>query len=145
MYALAEPIAKNLGLRIWDVRYLKEGASYFLRIFIDKDGGVDLDDCEALSRAIDEPLDTEDFIKDAYFLEVSSPGLERELVKQEHFRAFFGESVKVNLYKAIDGKKDYIGTLIDYADKNVTLEIDGERKTFMSGDISKVNVNDLDI
>ncbi len=145
MWELARPIAEQLGLDIWDVRYLKEGASYFLRIFIDKPGGVDLNDCENFSRAIDEPLDEHDFIKDAYFLEVSSPGLERELTRPEHFTAFLGESVKVSLYKAYDGNKTIIGVLSEYSDSTVTLDIDGQTVSFAKSDISKVNVNDLDI
>lgn len=145
VWELATPIAKDLGLDIWDVRYLKEGASYFLRIFIDKPGGVDLNDCENLSRAIDEPLDEHDFIKDAYFLEVSSPGLERELTRPEHFSAFMGESVKVSLYKAFDGNKTIIGVLSEYSDSALTLEVDGQTVSFARSEISKVNVNDLDI
>ena len=93
--SLVRPFADELGLKIWDIRYLKEGASWFLRIFIDKEGGVDIDDCERLSRAIDEPLDTADIIKDAYFLEVSSPGLFRELTRPEHFEEFEGVEVPV--------------------------------------------------
>ena len=83
--AMAEPIVAELGLGIWDVRYVKEGAEWYLRIFIDKEEGVSIDDCEAVSRALDEPLDKLDPIKEAYILEVSSPGLERELTRFEHF------------------------------------------------------------
>ncbi len=87
---LAVPIAADLGLRIWDVRYLKEGSQWFLRVFIDKDGGVDINDCENMSRALDAPLDELDPIAGEYILEVSSPGIERELIRPEHFMQFIG-------------------------------------------------------
>ena len=82
MEEIARPIADDLGLRIWDVRYLKEGSQWYLRVFIDKDGGVDINDCERMSRALDEPLDQADPIDGEYILEVSSPGIERELVNR---------------------------------------------------------------
>ena len=94
---LAESIAAELGLRIWDVTFTKEGASYYLRIFIDKDGGVGIDDCEAFSRAIDAPLDELDPIEQGYCLEVCSPGVERSLTKPAHFTACLGQRVQVRM------------------------------------------------
>ena len=138
------PIAESLGFDIWDVRYLKEGASYFLRIFIDKPEGITIDDCETFSRAIDEPLDKADPIKEAYFLEVSSPGLGRELIKEELFKAFIGEDVIVKLYKAIDKKKEIAGKLIDYENGKVVIEYNDEPLEIDKKDISKVNVDDID-
>ena len=141
---IISPIALEQNLDIWDVRYLKEGASYFLRIFIDKPEGITIDDCERFSRAIDEPLDEADPIKEAYFLEVSSPGLGRELVKPEHFEAFIGEEVVVKLYKAIDKKKELIGKLLNYENDEVVIECNGESLKIANKEISKVNLNDLD-
>lgn len=145
VYEVVAPFAEELGLDIWDIRYLKEGVSYFLRIFIDKEEGVTIDDCENLSRAIDEPLDLADPIKEAYFLEVSSAGLGRELIKPEHFEKFLGEEVVAKLYKALNGKKEIIGKLIDYENGNVIIECNGETVTLAKGEYSKVNLNDFDI
>ena len=138
------PIAENQGLKIWDVRYLKEGASYFLRIFIDKEDGVTIDDCEAFSRAIDEPLDKADPIKESYFLEVSSPGLGRELTKEEHFKKFIGDEVIVKLFRPIEKQKEFIGKLVDYENGKVVIECNDETIEFQKNDISKVNLNDID-
>ena len=101
VWEIVEPYAKELGLEIWDVRFLKEGASWYLRIFIDKDGGVGIDDCVNLSHAIDKPLDESDPIEQAYYLEVSSPGIERDLVRPEHFEAYIGEKVKVKMIRPV--------------------------------------------
>ena len=100
--AMAEPIAESLGLSVWDVRYIKEGASWYLRIFIDKEEGVSIDDCEAMSRAIDAPLDELDPVKEAYILEVSSPGIERELTRPEHFDRFIGADIMVRLIRPME-------------------------------------------
>ena len=95
VWQIAEPIARELGLEIWDIRFLKEGADWFLRIFIDKEGGIDISDCENMSRAIDKPLDEADPIEQSYCLEVSSPGVERDLVRPEHFERYKGADIKV--------------------------------------------------
>ena len=119
---LAAPIAAGLGLRIWDVRYLKEGSQWFLRVFIDKDGGVDINDCEAMSRALDEPLDRLDPIDGEYILEVSSPGIERELVRPEHFEQFIGADIMVKMIRPIEGiGKEFKGVLTAYDDGEVTV------------------------
>ena len=89
--SIVEPIAKEMGLEIWDIRFLKEGSQWYLRIFIDKEGGVSIDDCVDLTHAINKPLDEADPIEQAYCLEVSSPGIERELTRPEHFEKFIGE------------------------------------------------------
>lgn len=141
---IISPIAQEQNLDIWDVKYLKEGASYFLRIFIDKPEGITIDDCETFSRAIDEPLDEADPISEAYFLEVSSPGLQRELVKPEHFEAFIGEEVIVKLYKAIDKQKEFIGKLVGFENGELTIEYNGEPFKIEKQNIAKVNLNDLD-
>ncbi len=144
VFEIVEPFAKELGLEIWDIKYLKEGASYFLRIFIDKAEGITIDDCENLSRAIDEPLDDADIIKEAYFLEVSSPGLGRELSKQSHFDRFKGEKVKAKLYKAINSQKEIGGILVDYEKGNVIIKCNEQEVVLEKGDYSKIILDDFD-
>ena len=119
---LAKPIAESLGLMLWDVRFVKEGATWYLRLYIDKETGVTIEDCENMSRAIDEPLDELDPIEQSYFLEVSSPGIERELTRPEHFEAMAGETVRVTLYRPRDGKKEIIAVLAGMRDKVILLE-----------------------
>ena len=115
---IGEPIAESLGLTLWDVRFLKEGALWYLRFWIDKDGGVDLDDCEAFSRAVDGPLDDADFIAQAYSLEVCSPGIERELTRDEHFAQYIGSKVTV---KVTHPSEEIVGVLQAYEGKKISL------------------------
>ena len=110
-WSLAEPYARQLGLTLWDVLFVKEGASWYLRYIIDKEGGVTIEDCEALSRAVNDPLDEADFIRQAYYLEVSSPGLCRELKRPEHFAAMAGRPVRVLLIRPRDGGRELMGSL----------------------------------
>lgn len=127
VWELAEPIAEELGLSLWDVRFLKEGAVWYLRIFIDKPEGVTIDDCEAMSRAIDEPLDRLDPIEQNYCLEVSSPGIERELVRDEHFEAFLSAPVMVKLIRpGENGIRELKGTLLSHDKENVTIMLEGD-------------------
>lgn len=120
---LAEPIAQELGLTVWDVRFLKEGAQWYLRIFIDKPEGISIDDCEAMSRAINDPLDRLDPIEQNYCLEVCSPGISRELTRPEHFQAFLGAEIAVKLIRPLeDGTRTLIGLLKSYEDSVITLE-----------------------
>ena len=123
---LVEPIVEELGLVLWDVRYEKEGASWFLRIFIDGEEGVDINDCEKVSRAIDPVLDEADPIPDSYYLEVSSPGVERDLVRDWHFESFLGERIKLHLIREQNGLRDLEGILTEYdaSEKAVTVEDD---------------------
>ena len=119
---LAEPIVSSLGLSLWDVRYVKEGAQWYLRIFIDKPGGVDINDCEAVSRAVNDPLDELDPIENAYCLEVCSPGVERELVRDEHFAQFIGADIMIRLRRPIEGiGRDLDGKLRAFEDGMVTI------------------------
>ena len=114
--ALAAPIAKELGYDLWDVRFVKEGAEWYLRIFIDKPDGIGIDDCVAMSRAINDPLDRLDPIDQAYCLEVCSPGLNRELTRDEHFEAFLGWPVEVRLIRPLeDGRRELTGILEEYS------------------------------
>ena len=144
---LAAPIAEGLGLRIWDVRYLKEGSQWFLRIFIDKDGGVDINDCENMSRAVDEPLDRLDPIEGEYILEVSSPGVERELIRPEHFEQFIGADIMVKMIRPIEGiGKEFKGVLTAYEDGMVTItDHSGENTvTISKKDAAYIKLDDFD-
>ncbi len=146
VWEIVEPFAEELGLKIWDVRFLKEGSSWFLRIFIDKDGGVSIDDCVDLTHAINKPLDEADPIEQAYFLEVSSPGVERDLVRDEHFTAYIGEKIKVKMIRPIEGKREFSGILSDYSDGNITISLDDESGfTFTKKEASWIKVDDFDM
>ncbi len=120
--ALAEPVAAELGLMLWDVRFVKEGTMWYLRFIIDKEGGVSIDDCVAMSRRMNTILDEADPIAQSYCMEVESPGIERELVRPEHFEAFMGWPVNVRLIRPIDGRREFAGLLTAFADNTVTIE-----------------------
>jgi len=140
---IVAPFAEELGLDIWDIRFVKEGADWFLRIFIDKVGSVSIDDCVNFSHAIDKPLDDADPIEQSYCLEVSSPGLERELTRPEHFIKCLGKSVLVRLIRPIDGQRDFEGILEIYDEGNITVKTgDEEGFTFTKKEASWVKLND---
>lgn len=144
---LARPIAEQLGLRIWDVRYLKEGSQWFLRVFIDKDGGVDINDCERMSRALDEPLDEADPIAGEYILEVSSPGIERELLREEHFAEFIGADIMVKMIRPIEGiGKEFKGVLTacDGGEVTVTDHSGENTVTINKKDAAYIKLDDFD-
>lgn len=119
--ALAQPILEQLGLSLWDLRFEKEGSGWFLRYFIDKEGGVDINDCERFSRAIDPVLDAADPIEQSYCLEVSSPGIERELTKPHHFAHYIGSEVTVRYIRPVDDVREFVGKLLSYAEGVLTL------------------------
>ena len=125
VWNLAKPITDELGLTLWDVRFEKEGASYFLRIVIDKEGGVDIDSCEAVSRRIDPILDEVDPIDVSYYLEVWSAGLERDLTRDFHFEQNIGKLVTVGLFAPLNGSKELVCTLKEYKDKSI-VAVDAE-------------------
>ena len=146
VWDIVEPLAKELGLSIWDVRFLKEGSQWYLRVFIDKDGGVGIDDCVNLSHAIDGPIDEANPIEQAYILEVSSPGVERDLVRDEHFEAFIGEKIKVKMIRPVEGKREFSGVLESYDDGNITIRLEDESGfTFTKKEASFVKLDDFDI
>ena len=116
-----EPTVNELGYRIWDVTYQKLGADYHLEITIDSDDGINIDDCEKVHRAIDPILDEKDYIEGFYYLDVSSPGLERELRTDEHIVASIGQRVEAKLFAPKDGRKSVVGTLTSYEDGTVTV------------------------
>ncbi len=144
VWAIAEPIAKELNLTLWDVRFVKEGASWFLRIFIDKDGGVTVDDCADMSHALDKPLDDADPIDQSYYLEVSSTGVERELTRPEHFEMMMGRKIMLRLIRAVDGERDLNGSLEAFKDNVITLEQNGETKEIKKSDTVWVKLDDFD-
>lgn len=142
IYDLIADVVSSQGVKLWDVVFVKEGAEHYLRVFIDKPGGVTIDDCTNVSHAIDPIIDEEDPIDVSYYLEVSSPGLNRELKRKEHFTEFFGQSVNVKLYKAFENQKQITGELIGYDDGPVIKTEDGREIGFSSSQVSKVLLNE---
>lgn len=120
---LIQPVIQNLGYDLYDVQYLKEGKDYYLRITIDKSEGITIQDCENVNHAIDEILDESDFISTAYFLEVSSPGLERILRKPSHFEKQIGNQIQVKLFQAIEKQKELQGILIESNENELKMQI----------------------
>ena len=132
------PTVEELGYRIWDITYSKIGADYHLEITIDSDDGINIDDCEKVHRAIDPILDECDPIEDFYYLEVSSPGIERELRTEEHIELSVGSRVEAKLYKAHEGKKSIVGALRGLSDGCVVIECDGTEVLLPRADVSKL-------
>lgn len=138
---LVLPITNEHNIEIVDVEYVKEAGEYYLRIFIDKDGGVSLNDCEVITRAINPILDEKDPIKENYFLEVSSPGLDRPLKKEKDFIRYAGRDVEVKLYKPINGLKYFEAELVELTEKKtVKLIVDGEEMEFDKKDIALIRL-----
>lgn len=131
---IARPVVERMGYRLWDVRYEKEGPDHFLRVFIDKDGPMSTEDCEAVSRALDPLIDEADPIEESYFFEVSSPGLGRRLVRPEHFSAVLGQKIALRLYHPLEsGEKEFSGTLTRAEREKITLDTpQGERSFALS-------------
>lgn len=121
-HELAAPIATENGCTVWDVEYVKEAGGWFLRVYIDKEGGVDINDCEAISRALSDKLDELDPIEGSYTLEISSAGIDRALKKPEHFAQFLGAEIEIKLYRPLEGRKDHVGKLLSYVDGDITIE-----------------------
>ncbi len=135
--ALAAPIVEQAGCTLWDVEYVKEAGEWFLRVYIDREGGVNIDHCEAVSRPLSDLLDEVDPIQGSYTFEVSSAGLDRVLRKAEHYELCKGKQVDVKLYRPLDGRKEYTGTLNGFADGNVTVD----DKTFEKKDVAQVRLH----
>ncbi|MDO4515891.1 MAG: ribosome maturation factor RimP [Bacillota bacterium] len=138
---LARPVVEACGCTLWDVEYIKEAGSWYLRLYIDKEGGVSIDDCEAVSRGVDPLLDEADPIQDAYTFEVSSAGADRPLKKPEHFAAFLGAQVDVKFYKTVNGQKSVTGVLAGFDDNSVTLDLGGEEVAFDKKEIAFVRLH----
>ena len=138
---LLEPILAENHFELYDVEYVKEGGNWYLRAYIDKEAGITVDDCVLVSRALSELLDRHDFIADSYVLEVSSPGLGRQLKKDKHFERSLGEEVEVKLYKAVNKQKEYVGLLKAYNTSTITLEFeDNSTMDFARADIAMVRL-----
>ncbi len=136
---LVEPIIEKLEYELYDVEYAKEGKNYFLRIFIDNPKGIDLNDCEKVNDAITDILDKENYIKEQYFLEISSPGIERILRKDKHLEQNIGKEINVKLFKKDEnGKKEYIGTLKEFNQKEITIETDEQEIKIERKNISQI-------
>ncbi len=140
VYDLIRPITDELGYFLWDVCYEKEGALWYLRVFIDQDEGITIDDCERATRPINDILDKEDPISQSYMLEVGSAGLERELVKEEHFEVCVGDEVRIHFIRSVDGLKEVIGNLVSADKEGVTIETEEGTKTYSLADISYVKL-----
>ncbi len=142
VYELALPLAEENGVRIWDVRFEKEGASWYLRVFIDRDKGISIEDCENVSRPLSSLLDEKDPISQSYVLEVGSAGLGRELSRQSHFEASTGKLIHVRMIRALDGERDFIVKLISFDRESleVCLEEDGESCRLPLSDIAFVRL-----
>lgn len=135
---IVSPVAEQLGYMIWDVEFVKEGTKRILRITIDSENGITIDDCEKFHRAIDPLLDEADPIAESYYLEVSSPGVERELKTDEHIRRSVGEKVSIKLYAPKDGKKSFAGILEGADDGSVVLSTENGRTVFERSEIAKI-------
>ena len=137
---LVMPIIEAGNYDLWDVEYVKEGAEYYLRVYADKEGGIGIDDCVDISRKLEQKLDEEDFIKEAYILEVSSPGLTRVLKKDKEFEKSIGRLVDIKLYKALNGQKELQGTLKSFDEKSLTFNISDEDVAIDRNDISVIRL-----
>ena len=140
VWQFAEPLVQAQGCSLWDVEYVREGGEWFLRLYIDKDGGVDIDDCEAVSRAVDPVLDEKDPIPESYRFEVCSAGLERVLKRPSDFERFLGEPVLVKLYRPTNGQKEFPGVLKGYAGGAVTIDMNGTELTFEKPEVALVRL-----
>ena len=139
--AIAKPIVEEEGCSLWDVEYVREAGSWYLRIYIDKVGGVDIEDCERISRRLDPVLDEADPIPDSYVFEVGSAGIERELKRPGDFEAFLGSDVEVRLYQPVNGQKSFVGTLVGYDNGTTTIEIGGKTLSFNKTQTAQVRLH----
>ena len=138
--AFAKPIVEQHGCSLWDVEYVREGSERFLRLYIEKEGGVDITDCEAISRAVDPVLDEKDPIQESYHFEVCSAGLERALKRPGDFERFMGSPIMVKLYRPYNGLKEIPGILSGYEDGKVTVEAGKETITFEKSEVAMVRL-----
>ncbi len=139
--ALAEPVCKSLDCELWDVEYVREAGSWYLRVYIDKEGGVSINDCEAVSQALDPILDKEDPIPDSYTFEVSSAGVERALKRPSDFERFVGSYAAVSLYSSKNGSKEHFGYIVSYNDGDITIrDKKGKEETFKKNEVTGVHL-----
>ena len=140
VWSMAEPIAAKNGCEVWDVEYVKEAGQWFLRLYIDKEGGVFINDCEAISRELDKLLDEADPIPESYVFEVSSAGAERQLKRKSDFERFMGSKAEVKLYRPVDGAKSFVGFLRGYDNGDVTLETAAGEQRFEKKQVASVRL-----
>lgn len=140
VWQFAEPLVKENGCSLWDVEYVREGGEWFLRLYIDKEGGVDIDDCENVSRAVDPVLDEKDPIPESYRFEVCSAGLERQLKRPSDFERFMGEPILLKTYQPKNGTKEFPGVLAGYDNGAVTVNMNGTPLTFEKTEIALVRL-----
>ncbi len=133
---LLKPIIEKMNYDLYDIIYEKEGKNFYLRIFIDKPEGIDINDCEKVNNEINDILDEADYIKEQYFLEVSSPGVERLLRKEKHFQSQIGNDISIKLFKPINKQKELIGTLVEYNKDELTIKVSDETIKINSKDIA---------
>lgn len=139
--ALIQPMIDENHFELVDVEWVKEGANWYLRVFIDKEGGITVDDCEVISRAFEEILDREDYISENYIFEVSSPGLDRPLKKEKDFARSIGKDVEIKLYKALNKEKEFVGVLTGYDKETITIELDDESTmVFKRSDVALIRL-----
>ena len=137
---IARPVVEEEGCSLWDVEYVREAGTWYLRVFIDRDGGVSIDDCERVSRRLDPILDEEDPIPDSYVFEVGSAGADRELKRPGDFEQFMGSEVEVKLYRPVDGSKHYTGTLSGYEAGAVSLTVGEKALRFPKEQVAQVRL-----
>ena len=137
---LVQPIVDENHFELVDVEYVKEGANWYLRVYADKEGGINIDDCVLLSRALEAKLDEEDFIEDAYILEVSSPGLGRPLKKDKDFERSLGKDIEIKLYRPIEKQKEWEGTLVSYDTESIIVRLEEKEMTIARNDIALVRL-----
>ena len=137
---LAQPVVESFGCELWDVEYVREGSERFLRIYLDKDGGIDIEDCEKVHRALDPILDEKDPIAESYHFEVCSAGIERALKRPRDFQQFMGSPVLVKLYRPRNGLKEIPAVLRGYEDGKVTVEAGKETMTFEKSEVALVRL-----
>ena len=138
--ALAIPVVEAAGCSLWDVEYVKEAGQWFLRLYIDKEGGISIEDCEAVSRPMSDLLDEADPIEGSYVFEVSSAGADRVLKTPEHFEQFMNTEVEVKLYRPREGRKEFVGLLQSYADGGVVIDMNGQSAEFTKQEIALVRL-----
>ena len=138
--AILTPIVESRGFELVDVEYVREAGCWYLRGYIDKPGGITVNDCEDVSRAFSDILDEKDFIEDSYIMEISSPGLDRPLKKEKHFKRSLGKLVEIRTYRPIEKQKEFCGILNAYDSNSVTIDEDGTERTFDKKDIALIRL-----
>lgn len=138
--ALLQPLMTEHGFELVDVEYVKEAGNWYLRAYIDKPGGISVDDCEVISRALSDRLDEEDYIEESYILEVSSPGLGRPLKKEKDFARSIGKEIEVRTFRAIDGQKEFTGVLKEYSKESFTIIMEENEMTFKRSETALVRL-----